>query len=133
MKGTLMGQIAEQVHGKFKVFAGPLNEDNTIGPLAEEVSRFVRESNAAAKSIGVEYLESADRLIITLGYRDDEAGYPVKLSSVSLGKIEALGSDFAGLEQRMAEASAKFSNIICHELYVTDDHDFMMIFMTHGE
>ena len=126
-----MGQIAEQVHGKFKVFAGPLHTDNTIGPLAEEVSRFVRESNAAAKSIGVEYLESADRLVITLGYRDDEEGYPVKLSSVSLGKIEAVGSDFAELERRMSEASAQFANIICHELYVTEDHDFMMIFMTH--
>lgn len=66
-----MGQIAEQVHGKFKVFAGPLHADDTISPLAEEVSRFVRESRAAAKSIGVEYLESAGRLIITLGYRDD--------------------------------------------------------------
>jgi hypothetical protein len=128
-----MGQIAGQVHGKFKVFAGPLHTDNTIGPLAEEVSRFVRESRAAAKSIGVEYLESADRLVITLGYRDDEEGYPVKLSSVSLGKIEALGSDFADLERRMSEASAQFTNIICHELYVTEDHDFMMIFMTHGE
>jgi hypothetical protein len=128
-----MSQITEQVHGKFKVFAGPLHADNTIGPLAEEVSRFVRESGAAAKSIGVEFLESADRLIVTLGYRDDEEGYPVSLSSVSLGKIEAVGSDFADLERRMAEASSRFDNIICHELYVTEDHDFMMIFMTHGQ
>jgi hypothetical protein len=126
-----MGQIAEQVHGKFKVFAGPLHEDNTIGPLAEEIARFVRESGAAAKSIGVEYLESADRLIVTLGYRDDEAGYPVRLSSVSLGRVEAVGPDFADLERRMAEAGSQFQNIICHELYVTEDHDFMMIFMTH--
>ena len=128
-----MGHIAEQVHGKFKVFAGPLNEDDTIGPLADEIARFVRDSKAAAKSIGVEYLESAERLVITLGYRDDEEGYPVKLSSVSLGKIEALGDDFGELERRMTEASARFSNIICHELYVTGDHDFMMIFMTHEQ
>ncbi|MGH9944200.1 MAG: hypothetical protein ACRD9R_17785 [Pyrinomonadaceae bacterium] len=128
-----MSHIAEQVHGKFKVFAGPLHEDNTIGPLAEEIGRFVREQNVAAKSIGVEYLESADRLIITLGYRDDEPGYPVNVSSVSLGKIDTLGDDFAQLEQEMLRASARFSNIICHELYITDEHDFMMIFMTHGE
>jgi hypothetical protein len=102
------------------------------GSETPEISRFVKESNAAAKSIGVEYLESADRLVITLGYRDDEEGYPVKLSSRSLGKIEALGSDFTELERRMTEAAAEFSNIICHELYVTEEHDFMMIFMTHG-
>ena len=95
-----MGHITEQVHGKFKVFAGPLNADDTIGQMAEEISRFVRDSKAAAKSIGVEYLESAERLIITLGYRDDEEGYPVKLSSVSLGKIEAIGDDFSELERR---------------------------------
>jgi len=128
-----MGQITEQVHGKFKVFAGPLDADDTIGPLAEEVSRFVSESKAAAKSIGVESLESAGRLAVTLGYRDDEEGYPVRLTSVSLGKIEALGDDFGELERRMAEASARLPNIICHELYVTGDHDFMMIFMTHEQ
>jgi len=128
-----MSQIAEQVHGKFKVFAGPLHEDNTIGPLAADISQFVSESNVAAKSIGVEYLESADRLIITLGYRDDEPGYPVKISSVSLGKIDALGDDFAQLEGEMQKAGARFPNIICHELYITDEHDFMMIFMTHEE
>ena len=128
-----MGHIAEQVHGKFKVFAGPLNADDTIGPLAEEISGFVRDSKAAAKSIGVEYLESAGRLIITLGYRDDEEGYPVKISSISLGKIETLGGGFDELERKMTEASAQFSNIICHELYVTGDRDFMMIFMTHEQ
>jgi hypothetical protein len=128
-----MTHIAEQVHGKFKVFAGQLNADDTIGALAEEISGFVRDSKAAAKSIGVEYLESAERLIITLGYRDDEEGYPVKLASVSLGKIEAFGDDFSELERRMTEASSQFSNIICHELYVTSDHDFMMIFMTHEQ
>ena len=126
-----MSQIAEQVHGKFKVFAGPLGEDNTIGPLAGAISRFVDEAKVAAKSIGVEYLESANRLIITLGYRDDEPGYPVKVTSVSLGKIDTLGDDFALLEQEMMKASAKQSNIICHELYITEEHDFMMIFMTH--
>ena len=31
----------------------------------------------------------------------------------------------------MAEASAKYPNIICHELYMTDERDFMMVFMTH--
>ena len=44
-----------------------------------------------------------------------------------------LGDDFGELERRMTEAAARLSNIICHELYVTGDHDFMMIFMTHGQ
>ena len=126
-----MSQIASQVHNKFKVFSGDLQPDKMIGGLADEVAGFARENKIAAKSIGVEYLESAKRLIITLGYRDDEEAYPIKLHSVSLGKIDAAGGDFSALEQSMAEASARLSNVICHELYVTDEQDFLMIFMTH--
>src|SRR5262249_37721018 len=103
----------------------------TLGALADEVANFARKADAAAKSIGVEYLESAERLIITLGYRDDEPGYPIKLTCVSLGKVKALGKDFTALEQRMMEASSQVGNIICHELYVTEDQEFLMIFMSH--
>jgi hypothetical protein len=126
-----MSQIADQVHNQFKVFAGNLDANNMIGPLADQVANFVQETGAAAKSIGVEYLEAADRLIITLGYRSDEPGYPIKLSCVSLGQINALGSDFIELEKKMQEASAEQRNIICHELYVTSEQEFLMIFMTH--
>ena len=125
-----MSQIQNQVHSRFKVFAGELDQNKTIGPLAGQITSFVKEAKVAAKSIGVEYIESAGRLIITLGYRDDEPWYPVDVSCVSLGKIDALGSDFAALEQAMSEAAQKHSNIICHELYVTDDREFLMIFMT---
>lgn len=126
-----MSQIANQVHGKFKVFAGELAADNSIGALADEVAAFAEEAKIAAKSIGVEYLEGAKRLLITLGYRDDEAPYPIKLNCTTLGKIDAASGDFSALETAMAEASSNFNNIICHELYVTGEGDFLMIFMTH--
>lgn len=126
-----MSQIANQEHGKFKVFAGKLDSNNGLGDLAEKVSVFASENKIAAKSIGVEYLESAESLIITLGYRDDETYYPIKLETVALGKMSELGQDFSALEQKMEEASSQVGNIICHELYVTDDKDFLMVFMTH--
>jgi len=126
-----MSQIASQVHNKFKIFAGELDADKQLGKLAEEVAAFARRQKIAAKSIGVEYLESAKRLIITLGYRDDEDSYQIKLYAVSLGKLNVTSTDFSALEQAMAAASARLNNIICHELYVTDDNDFLMVFMTH--
>ena len=126
--------IKAQVHDKFKVFTGELAKDKTIGKLAEEVAAFAKHSHAAAKSIGVEYIESAGRLLITLGYYcDDKEPYPIKLHSVPLGKIETLTSDFSKLEAAMAEASGKIRNIICHELYLTGDGDFVMVFMTHEQ
>jgi hypothetical protein len=124
-----MSPITEQVHHKFKVFAGKLEADNTIGALGAEVANFAQTAGIAAKSIGVE--EAADRLILTLGYRDDEPGYPIQLNCVSLGKINALGADFAALEKKMQEASTQQRNIICHELYVTAEQEFLMIFMAH--
>ena len=128
-----MSQIENQVHSKFKVFAGQLDSSKKIGALGEQVANFVRDAKVAAKSIGVEYIESAGRLIVTLGYREDEPWYPVQLHCVSLGKVDALGSDFAALEQSMSEAAEKQRNIICHELYVTEDRDFLMVFMTHQQ
>lgn len=126
-----MAQIEKQVHNKFKVFVGELNADQMIGKMADEVARFAEQNKIAAKSIGVEYLESAKNLIVTLGYRDDEEYYPIQLQSVRLGKIDAPGHDFTALEQKMAEAAQNLQNIICHELYVTENNDFLMVFMTH--
>ena len=123
--------IKAQVHDKFKVFTGELAGDKTIGKLAAEVAAFAHDSRAAAKSIGVEYIESAGRLLITLGYRDDEEPYPIKLHSVHLGKVESLAGDFSKLEAAMAKAAGKIRNIICHELYATAGGDFVMVFMTH--
>jgi hypothetical protein len=128
-----MSDIDHQVHNKFKIFAGGAAGDRSLGTLGDEVTRFVADSKVAAKSIGVEYLESARRIIITLGYRDDEPAYPVALTTVSLGKTEDLASrdDFAALEKAIGAASARLSRIICHELYITEEHEFLMVFMTH--
>lgn len=77
------------------------------------------------------YLEPGKRLMITLGYRDDEESYPVKLHSIPLGKVDAKSGDFHSLEARMAKATSQHRNIICHELYVTNGRDFTMVLMTH--
>jgi hypothetical protein len=126
-----MGQITEQVHNQFKVFAGKLDSNNELGELADQVADFANENNIAAKSIGVEYLESSESLIITLGYRNDEKHYPIKLTTFNLGKMSAVDQDFSALEQKMSDASQTVKNVICHELFVTEDKDFLMVFMTH--
>jgi hypothetical protein len=115
------------------LFTGELAKDKTIGKLADEVAAFAKHSHAAAKSIGVQYVESAGLLLLTLGYRDDEEPYPIRLHSVPLGKIAAMAGDFSKLENAMATASGKIRNVICHELYLTGDGDFVMVFMTHEQ
>ena len=122
--------IKAQVHDKFKLFAGKLAADHTIGSLADEVAAFASHSRAAAKSIGV-VCPSPGRVLITLGYRADAEPYAIKLHSVPLGKLDAAAADFSSLEKAMGHAAGKYSNIICHELYVTPDGDAMMVIMTH--
>ena len=74
-----MAEIAEQVHSKFKVFAGQLDRNKTLGPLAGEIAAWVKQQGVAPKSIGIEYLEGVKRVVVTVGYRDDEPGYPIEL------------------------------------------------------
>src|SRR5262245_3383030 len=116
-----MPKIEQQVHGKFKVFSGTLGPGNTIDSIARDVEAWVHTAKVASKSIGIEYIESTGSIILSIGYRDDEAGYDVKLSSAELGHIDSLDAKGrAKIEKAMAAASAKVKNVICHELYVTD-------------
>ena len=126
-----MSDIGTQVHTRFKVFVGGLAADRSIGEIGAQVAAFATREGAAAKSIGVEYLESLKSLVVTLGYRTDEKPYPIRLHSVPLGKLPALASDFSALESAMSAAAEKYANVICHELYVTESQDFFLVLMTH--
>lgn len=124
--------IAQQVHGRFKLFSGVLEGGASLSALADQVEKFAVSAKAAPKSIGIEYLEHSKRVVLSLGYRDDEPAYPVKLSVVTLGKASKLdASELLRLESRMAEEAAKIKNIICHELFITEGDEFLMVFMSH--
>ncbi|HET7234460.1 MAG TPA: hypothetical protein VFJ16_30890 [Longimicrobium sp.] len=125
-----MSEATGQVHDRFKVFTGTPGEGN-LGPLAGQVEQFVRENRVAPKSIGVEFLERAGKLVLTLGYRDDEPGYEVRLTSRSLGKVDGL-EDLGGLEQRMSAVAGELRGVLCHELFVTDEDEFVMVFMARS-
>jgi len=121
--------IEAQVHDQFKIFVGP--QDGGIDAIAAKVAGFAAEKKIAAKSIGVEYLESARRLVVTLGYRTGGEHYPIQLRAISLGNAGSWdeGRDFAELEQRMTEAAGTVERIICHELFVTTEGELVMVFM----
>src|SRR5450432_4596231 len=121
-----------QIHDKFKIFTGSLAANNSLGALADEVAAFVKGKKVAAKSIGVEYLEASKKVVLSLGYREGEGSFPIKITTASLGKVGGLESgDTSRLEAAMGAASGKISGIICHELYITADGDFLAVFMSH--
>ena len=126
-----MADVTAQVHQRFKVFTGEAGADGGVAALAPQVEQFVQERGVAAKSIGVEFLESARKLVLTLGYRDDEPGYGVRLTARSVGKVDSL-DDLSSLETRMSEAAGDLHGVLCHELFVTDDGEFVMVFMARA-
>jgi hypothetical protein len=126
-----MADVEAQVHQRFKVFIGDAGADGGVAALAPQVEQFVRDRGVAAKSIGVEFIERARKLVLTLGYREDEGTYPVQLSSRSLGKVDGL-EDLASLEARMTEAAGSLNGVLCHELFVTDEDEFVMVFMARS-
>jgi len=127
-----MSRIEEQVHSRFKLFAGKLDADGSIGTLAMQVASWAHGAKVAPKSIGIEYLEGRQRVLLTIGYRDDEPGYAVKLSAVHVARIGALDdADIARVQGEMEKAGTKLQRVICHELYVTEAGDLTMVFMTH--
>ena len=125
-----MADVTAQIHDKFKVFTGTPG-DGDLGPLAGQVEQFVREQRIAPKSIGVEFLERARKLVLTVGYRDDELPYEVRLTSRSLGTVDSL-DDLTGLERRMSEVAGELNGVLCHELFVTDEDEFVMVFMARA-
>lgn len=128
-----MSTAAHQTHGRFKAFTGKLQADHSLGPFADEIAGWVRQAGVAPKSIGVEYLEASKRLVLTVGYRDDEPGYPVRVSGVSLGRIGNLdAADLSGLESKMEAAAAGVRDVICHELFITEDGEFLMVFLSRA-
>ncbi|HUJ59127.1 MAG TPA: hypothetical protein VLX92_11565 [Kofleriaceae bacterium] len=127
-----MSKIADQVHTKFKLFVGTLDTSGNLGSLAGEVAAWARTAKAAPKSIGIEFLERSHKVMLSVGYRDDEAPYGIELRSAKIAKVGALDPKELGqLERAMADAAAKDQRVICHELYVTDSDELFVVTMSH--
>ncbi len=128
-----MSTIGQQVHTKFKLFAGTLDGSGGLGKLAGEVAAWAKGAKVAAKSIGIEFLEKDHKVILSVGYRDDEPAYGIAIKSTKIAKLGKLdAADLSKLEKAMGDAAAHDKAVICHELYVTDANDLFVVTMSHG-
>lgn len=114
-----------QIHTKFKAFVskGTSSEQSRIA-----ASEFTIQNKVSAKSLGVEYLESRDLLVLTLGYEEGGADFaPSLVKEVSLGKLDPTPET---IESALSTAAAQENGVICHEFYVTGDGEFRVLFLT---
>jgi hypothetical protein len=120
--------VQEQVHYKFKVFVG-----SSVEELDRQIQSFTSNGSLAPKSIGVEYLESRDKLVLSLGYRDDEAGYATRLLSKSAGTVDVDSSDsLSALESALESVAEAAGTIICHELFVKGNGEVHAVFLAQS-
>ena len=125
--------IAAQVHDKFKLFTGALDASGNLGAIAGEVAAWVKQAKVAPKSIGIEYVERDKKVILSVGYHDNEPAYGVTIASTKIGPIGKLEAGELGkLEQAMSAVAAKQKSVICHELYVTDANELYIVTMAHA-
>lgn len=123
---SVYGKGMSQVHSKFKVFISTPVEGKLDPAIAAEVSKFFsdHQDTLIPKSVGIEYLEQTNNLVLSIGYVEGKHDSTVKLDCVSLGN---LALDAKVIEEALAAAASKVPNVICHEFYVDDGHFFLVL------
>lgn len=122
-----------QVHSQFEVFIGqpsaPGQLATSFGKLKAEIEAYAANGALAPKSIGVEYIEPTHQLVMSLGYTaGQEAGYAVRIMAVELGKFDL--SDGKKIAAAMSAAAKTTENVLCHEFFVREDNDFVLVLMS---
>jgi hypothetical protein len=82
----------------------------------------------AAKSLSLEYVESMDTYLLLLGYSDHQAGYPIKLTEVTVGP-HPNGEDADALGLVLDQQAAEAGDVICQSMYVDKENMIHAVFM----
>ncbi len=96
--------------------------------LAED---FAKDGSIAAKSIGIEFVESTNQYLLSIGFASGQPGYAIKVTEAVAGPLPQ--NDEAGeLCAALESAAAKAGEVICHELYVDAESVVHMVFMAQA-
>jgi hypothetical protein len=114
------------VFARFKLFKGTFI--NVISPeLLAEVKAFADDPNVSARSIGIEYLEHDNSVVVSLGFSNETDHSKVEFDLALIGNLNT--NSLEDLEFHMAHHAAELGNVICHEFFVTETGDMYAIFM----
>jgi hypothetical protein len=115
-----------QVHDRFKLFVGELDEAGHVSKLAKSIHEWVAKDKVAVKSVGAAV--AMGKLVLTIGFRDDEPTYEIVLHSSKIGRIGPLDADEASRFNRAIEsAGMNWRPVISHALYVTNNDLYLVV------
>ena len=114
-----------QVHDKFKIFFG-----KSISDISAQIQSATADSSIAPKSIGVEFMESRKQFLVSVGYAEGQAGYPVSLIDTVVGPIPEFNDAPDQLCSSLEAIAEENGDVLCHELYVDNDEVVHLVLMT---
>ena len=118
-----------QVHDKFKLFTGVLDDAGHIKDVAALVHEWAKKDKIAVKSVGAAV--AAGKLMLTIGYRDDEEPYEIELHSSKIGRVGELDKDEQQRFTRAIESGGmNWPPVLGHTLYVTKQGDLYLIVLS---
>lgn len=124
--------MQQQVHSKFKVFVtSPDSNGGIPSDFHLTMNGFIALSKIAVKSVSVEYLHNSagDEIVISLGYVDDQESYAVSLKSVNFGPLAKKEGQSLSDELEKALSANSDDSVICHELFVNKNNEFVGVFL----
>ena len=115
-----------QPQHKFKVYFG-----KSIDDVNSKIQADAAQGTMAVQSFGVEYMESRNQFLVSIGYVEGQPGYPIKMTDNVVGPIPEWLSDAPDqLCASMESIVSEFSDVLCHELFVDNDEVVHFVLLT---
>jgi len=117
-----------QVHNKFKLFEVNFSEGKLTVKDKKEFLSFLNGAKTVAKSVGVEFLEESNTLLVSFGYSEKKNATNYDLVVKKVGTFEN-SSSLPKLEASLEKIASKLQNVICHEFFVDNNKNFFAFFL----
>lgn len=106
---------------KFKLF------NDELKSALQSATQFVNQPNVDPKSLGLEYIESTSKSVISIGYEErSSASIPVSFKTVTIGNMS---DSMEVLEKNLESEQSKVANIICHDISVDAEGTLTVVIM----
>lgn len=117
-----------QVHYQFKIFELDF-VDGKISSIDKKLFlSFLNHPKTLIKSVGVEFIESKSKILLSFGYSLRKNANKHDLIFKKVGTY----TDIIGLsdiEEKMGKEATKLNNVICHEFFVDNNLNVFAIFL----
>jgi hypothetical protein len=113
-----------QTFGRFKLFKGSLT---AIQDILNKITEFANAPNVSPRSVGVEYLEKDQQVVVSIGFAHETDDKTVGFETSVVGNINT--DELIVLESKLEEEASKIAGVICHEFFIDEKGDMHVIFM----